>query len=1143
MSRRSRRVFFEEPMTNSAARASPEPALIGEYRIVKEIGRGAMGSIFLARDTLLERDVALKLITAEELGDEAKALFFREARALARVSHPNVVAVHRVGEAEGKPFLVAELVSGSSLEALPKPLPWRRAVTLGIGITRGLAAAHRRKVLHRDIKPANIMLSDEGEPKLVDFGLAKMLEEGDSALYTGAPSAAPASRWSRVTRSGEIAGTPLYMAPETLLGAQATEQSDIYSVGAVLYELVTGLAPRDTLPEEIPLDAWISSNPSPLEERASGAVHPRFARVVARCLAALPGDRFATAEALEEALEVLRDDQDAGEIPAGNPYRGLETFEIEHRGFFYGRETDIRAVGGRLRAAPLVVVAGDSGVGKSSLCKAGVLPRLLAEARDRGREQRVLALVPGRHPMAALESAITPLLSETRLSTLLDADHAALYRAFSWGLGQNEDLVLFVDQLEELCTLSEPAEVEAFGEALLRASSGPRVRVLATLRGDFITEVARIGSLGPVLAESLYLLRPMSEEGIRAAIVKPALRKGVSFESEELVDELVRASAEMPGGLPLLEFALAEVWAARGPDSAVLTRQALRSIGSVSGALARHADAVLEALGPAERSAARRVLLQLTNSNRTRMRRTWEELGGEGAETRAAIDALVRGRLIVARKGGGEERVYEVAHEALLREWDTLRGWIEETRERRQFLQEIEEAAELWARRGKREEETWAGEALAQAMHRVEKWALDLPSVSRAFLDSGVARQQKALRRWRWILGSGATALLAIAIASTVTAIAFSEKEKEAIRQQAEIRLAAADMGEFDLVLQPFDWDAESQRATPAPASSALDFRLYAVSVSDSRAPGRLFGDGDMRRSARRVYGTVLREHVEARSGGAFLEVFGRGEGCASSWIYLRRLPGYTERASQAPIVLRIAVPTCQATKENTVEVPAGDFYRARPEDGKSGAWKNDQASLPAFRIDRTEVTQGAFAIYEAMQAITGDSAARTAYLDLGRPGSERLPIVGIDSFIAANYCAFLGKRLPSADEWLKAMRGGLDVGGAPNPDPRRDKPWLTTASAHPTNLIEEGGGDGFPNLAPVGSFPDDKSPYGVLDLAGNAREWTGDDVELTDMRGLRYVFGASWDTPAEHSHWGNMRPERFLDFTVGVRCAASSAP
>ncbi|APR84941.1 Hypothetical protein A7982_10290 [Minicystis rosea] len=1118
----------------SGASGWTPPEVLDEYRLVRPLGKGSMGQVYLAEDTLLERAVAVKFIAQRHPDEAARRRFTIEARAVARLSHPNVVVVHRSGEVDGRPYLVTELVRGASLADLKKPVPFEKALAIGLGMARGLAAAHRRDVLHRDIKPANIMLADDGEVKLLDFGLAKIANIDVASTDESRASVASRESGER-SIDGRIAGTPLYMAPEVLSGEPASPRSDVYAAGAVLYELCAGGAPRDTLPPDVGEEIWIAGEADSARVSAPG-IDVRFAAVIDRCLARSPALRFASAEALCDALAAIAPETTSAAIPEGNPYRGLTAFGAEHRALFFGRASEARAVLDRLRAGGLVVVTGDSGVGKSSLCRAGVLPLVADGALDDGRRALVVSIVPGRRPIETLALALGSDLGldEAALSRAVRSDPSAFARVVRAALGKDRGLVLFVDQLEELLTLAGAEDAAAFARALTdlgAASAG--VRILVAVRGDYFTRLAALPGLGEELGRSLYLLRPLSHDGMRAAITGPAAQKGVGFEPESLVDVLAKA-AGTAGGLPLLQFALAELWEAKG-KSAAITASALASIGGVEGALTRHADEVLFALPAESRAAARPVLLRLLTAEGTRARRTGTELGTENGAARTALEALVRGRLVVARDSEGET-AYEVAHEALLERWSTLRAWMDETREEAALLHEIERAADLWLRRGRRDEETWAGDALGQAVHRVEKARLDLPANARAFLDAGIRRQRAAQSRRRRLLVGGASALAIIAVASTAAAVAFAEKERQAVRQQEQIRLAAADMGSFDLSIEPFDWDAERQKAIPAPVASTLDVRLCAVSSDDAHSPGRCYGPDDLRRSNRRVEGNTLREHVEARSGPAFLEVTGRGEGCLSSWVYLQRLPGYTDRASQT--VFRVMVPTCRASSVDMVEIPAGDFYRGVPVNERSEEWRDEQASLPTFHIDRTEVTRGAYAVYEAMEAITGETPARTAYLDLDRPGGERLPIVGLNAFMAASYCRFMGKELPSSEQWLKAMRGGLTLDGRPNPDPKRNQPWVTTTAKHPRNIMDPTDGDGFPNLAPVDAFPEDKSPYGVLGLGGNVREWTRAAVHLPGMKGLRFVLGSSWDSPPEHAHWGNMRPDRYLDFAIGVRCA-----
>ncbi len=142
---------------------------------------------------------------------------------------------------------------------------------------------------------------------------------------------------------------------------------------------------------------------------------------------------------------------------------------------------------------------------------------------------------------------------------------------------------------------------------------------------------------------------------------------------------------------------------------------------------------------------------------------------------------------------------------------------------------------------------------------------------------------------------------------------------------------------------------------------------------------------------------------------------------------------------------------------------------------------------------------------------------------------------MGVNAFTAASYCRYLGKELPTPDQWLKALRGGLVMDGAPNPRPTRMSPRGTPSSKWPANLLGES--DGFHYMAPVGSFPDDASPYGVLDLAGNVSEWSSEEETWPEMRGLRVVLGANWGSPSDHADWRNQRPDRYLDFAIGIRC------
>ncbi|MFY0568082.1 protein kinase domain-containing protein [Archangium lansingense] len=720
-----------KPETSHATDASTEPPSstdwlppteFDEFRLERPLGRGAMGIIYLAHDLTLDRRVAVKFIAASQPHAQLREHVQLEARAIARLQHPNVVTVFRVGEAKGHPYIVSEYLDGQSLNELVLPLPWRRALDLGIGLTRGLAAAHRQGVLHRDIKPANILLTHEGEVKLLDFGLAELVEAGTPTGPGGVRSPA---------------GTPRYMAPELFRGAPATPRSDLYSLGLVLYELCTGTLPSRH--QDNP-----HSDTPPLTALVPG-IDLDFASIIERCLHTDPKERFASAEALREALERLRDPE---VLATDNPYRGLAPFEAEHRTLFFGRDSDIRAVLERLRRQPCVLVAGDSGVGKSSLCRAGILPRIAQGALDEYRDFSTLTLEPGRRPLAALAAALAPVLqqSEAELATRLTDAPGELGPALRAVHQEGRGLLLFVDQLEELLTLSEPTQAARFasilGELALPAAG---VRVLLAVRGDFLARLRSLPGLGDEIERALYLLRPLTAHGVREAIIGPARSRGVGFESEALLQTLVEATVQSAGSLPLLQFTLAELWERRDPAQGCITQAALDTMGGVAGALSRHADEVLARLSPTARQATRRLLGLLITAEGTRGERSEEELTAAPDEARTALRALVEGRLLHARTTGGRTS-YEIAHEALLTSWGTLRQWLDEDAGQRVLRQRIETAGAEWERLGRATDLLWRKRQLNEA-RTLEPTTLG--AHEQEFLRASrhaVRRQQ--LRRW-----------------------------------------------------------------------------------------------------------------------------------------------------------------------------------------------------------------------------------------------------------------------------------------------------------------------------------------------------------------------------------------------------------
>jgi serine/threonine protein kinase/tetratricopeptide (TPR) repeat protein len=264
---------------------------LAHYEIVDSLGKGGMGEVYRARDTRLERDVALKLLPADAAkSPELLERFLREAKALAALDHPNIVSVHSVEEADGRHFLTMGLVEGRSLDghipvggmAAAKWLETARA------IAEGLAAAHGKSVIHRDLKPANVMITPAGQVRIVDFGLARRTDGGGGSLD--------------LTRSGTVVGTIPYMSPEQLRGHPADERSDIFSLGVVLYEMATGHRPfAGNTAEEVIASILNEDPPRPAGPFLEAS--PAAAQLIGRCLAKDRGQRYASVLELLSELD------------------------------------------------------------------------------------------------------------------------------------------------------------------------------------------------------------------------------------------------------------------------------------------------------------------------------------------------------------------------------------------------------------------------------------------------------------------------------------------------------------------------------------------------------------------------------------------------------------------------------------------------------------------------------------------------------------------------------------------------------------------------------------------------------------------------------------------------------------------------
>ena len=275
-------------------------ATFAHYQILERIGAGGMGEVYLAHDTKLDRRVALKLLP-DAMADhpDVRARFLREARAAARLDHPNIITMYEVGEFEGRPYIAMQYVEGRPLShfCAGDPLALAQVLPIVCGICEGLAKAHAAGITHRDIKPANILLREDLRPVILDFGLANL--QGDEKL----------------TRAGSAVGTVAYMSPEQAYGREVDSRSDLFSCGIVLYELIAGRSPFRRENEAATLNAISTSTPEPLA-RYKSEVPDELQRIVAKCLAKSPDERYQTASDLLTDLRVVERSLASGGSPS-----------------------------------------------------------------------------------------------------------------------------------------------------------------------------------------------------------------------------------------------------------------------------------------------------------------------------------------------------------------------------------------------------------------------------------------------------------------------------------------------------------------------------------------------------------------------------------------------------------------------------------------------------------------------------------------------------------------------------------------------------------------------------------------------------------------------------------------------------------
>jgi WD40 repeat protein len=687
----------------------------------------------------------------------------------------------------------------------------------------------------------DVFVSYNALDKPVVERIAEQLRRSGMRAFLDIWDLTPGGRWQRELGDGlaHSKACALFVGPhpfgpwqleELELALVRANQRDDFRVFAVLLPGVEDPFDAQQLPPFLSTRTWVD-----LREGVSQ-------RALQRLLNAIKGVSQASAAPAEPLVGVV-------------PYRGLATFEEDDAEFFFGRERDVQRLLEILKSSRLLCVVGPSGSGKSSLVRAGLIPRLRDAGLAHGENYKVCLLRPGAHPLQALATQLAPLGAGSSMQATLDglaADRRTLHLAVSLALGadsQSSRVVIIVDQLEEVFTLcSDKRERAQFFANLLHAAlaSGGQTVVVLALRADFYARCAEYAELAQRTARSLALVGAMDDGELRQAIEEPARRVGLFLESG-LVQTILDDVGSDGGALPLLEHALLEVWRRRVGDQ--LTLDGYVQAGRVEGALAKRAEDVFSSFTTDQQQIARRMMLRLAQPGEgtedTRRRATRTELAPAGADAsfEVVLGRLVDARLLTTGRDETGTEIVDVSHEALIRGWPRLRGWIDADRAGLVIHRRLTDAAREWDSLDREPGALYRGARLAAAREWSTDHDEDLSSLEHDFLTASQATEhnelQAASRRTRRLraLASGLAALTAIVAAVAVWALRQrSDARHESARATSLVLASSADSllntrPDVSLLLA-----LAANRASPRP--EARNSALAALTAA--RPPGAL---------------------------------------------------------------------------------------------------------------------------------------------------------------------------------------------------------------------------------------------------------------------------------------------------------------
>lgn len=695
--------------------------LVGEFEIIEEIGvgEGGSGRIYLAQDTSLNRKVVLKSLSLEHIANEDLfRRFKKEAEIVAPLNHHNIVAIYKTHQENNTFYIVMEHIEGESLRQYLskqiKPLELQEALNIAIQIAEALAFAHEKGVIHRDIKPENIIIPFENRPiKVLDFGIAKVNSEiVQKKLEQGGKS----QKESIKTPAGVPIGTVNYMSPEQARGLPIDEKTDIWSLGVLLYEMITGHRPFEGISQFDVVGAIHSNQPLSLSHYV-GDLPPKLQRIIDKVLSKDKDKRYSTIREFQNDLKSLKnrkstkkerftisssinnfESQNRSNDNHVCPYQGLFPFTKENAKYFKGRDAATTELCEALAKRSFVAYTSASGFGKTSVIRAGVIPQL--EVKE---NYLIISLRPQSNPFQSLAVALIPFLFPDLPQNNLDRkvneliknlrkSSSALWEKINQikrKFSEQKSVLLIIDQFEDIyASCKENSVRRDFLNSLFNfitnaRKSGNTVKFLVAMRVDVLERLPKDhGFTGLVFQEDIRL-KPMTEKELYEAIIMPLREVGMEIETglpERIVEHL--DITNNVGGLPLLAFTLQQLWTKR--QKAKITHASYEEIGNVRKALANYAEKVYSELDNEQKLLFRKIMLNLIEVNDSVLapsRRVLEHGELTELEWELVLDLAEDRLLTINFDPITHQETVELVHESLTRAWERYQNWIEENRE------------------------------------------------------------------------------------------------------------------------------------------------------------------------------------------------------------------------------------------------------------------------------------------------------------------------------------------------------------------------------------------------------------------------------------------------------------------------------